>query len=283
MNNLKNILLLLLFAIGLQAQSASTMFYHMPIYYKDSGARENSSLTGVYLNWEVDLSNTFEFAADYSSLNYNFLPPFDHLDQYDFTFVYKNESLPEWNFSLGGHYIISDDALTDKSYVLFGGIGKYRFRSWDAMIDIYYSNYGDYFPSFNAIQFSPHFGLTFMFDRTQGLYLNSKAIYIMLSEPISFNKDNFFSVQETLTYFNSNLSVSVYALFGEQMFAVRQNGFLVYNVADLMKNGFGGSIAYSFSPKFFLKAGVEYDKFDEEAYGTSASSTKFLISAGFTF
>jgi hypothetical protein len=32
-----------------------------------------------------------------------------------------------------------------------------------------------------------------------------------------------------------------------------------------------------------LKAGVEYDKFDEEAYGTSASSTKFIILAGFNF
>ncbi|MDZ7767305.1 MAG: hypothetical protein U5K00_23295 [Melioribacteraceae bacterium] len=130
---------------------------------------------------------------------------------------------------------------------------------------------------------SPNFGLTFPFDRTQGIYFNSSANYIMLSEEILSDKKNYFSLRETLTYYNNNFSISAYALFGEQKFAVRQNGFLVYNVADLMKNGYGASITYSFTRNFFLKGGVEYDKFDEEAYGTSASSTKFVILAGFNF
>ena len=50
-----------------------------------------------------------------------------------------------------------------------------------------------------------------------------------------------------------------------------------------MKSGFGGYLTYSFNPIFFLKGGIEYDQFDEEAYGTSASSTKFVILAGFNF
>lgn len=280
MSKLAKILLIMIFASIVGAQSVTIMPYYLPINYKDSGVRENSSLTGVYGVFQSNLNNKFELALDYSDLNYidNF-----KIKQYDYTFAYTNESIPEWQFRAGGHYIISDDVLTDQSFVAFAGIGKYRFRSWDANVDVYYSNYDSYTPSFNAIQFSPSFGLTFMFDRTHGLYLNSTADYIMLSEPISFNKDNFFSVRETLTYFNNNLSISAYALFGEQMFSVRQNGFLVYNVSDLMKNGYGASITYSFNRNFFLKGGVEYDKFDEEAYGTSATSTKFIILAGFNF
>ena len=280
MNKLTKYFLFILFGIAISAQSATVMLYHLPINYKNSGVRENSSLTGAYGSFQADLNNRFELALDYSNLNYIF--DFT-IEQYDFTFVYNNESIPEWNFRIGGHYIISDDGLTDQSYVLYGGIGKYRFRSWDAMLNVYYSNYSDYSPTFSAIQLSPNFGLTFMFDRVQGLYLNSKVNYIMLSEPVISEEDKFLSVRETLTYFNSSFSLSVYALFGEQKFAVRQNGFLVYNVADLMKNGFGGYVTYSFTPKFSLKGGIEYDKFDEEAYGTSAESTKFVFLVGFNF
>lgn len=280
MSKLVKILLIMIFTSVVGAQSVTIMPYHLPINYKNSGVRENSSLTGVYGAFQSDLNNKFELALDYSDLNYisNF-----KIKQYDFTFAYTNESIPEWKFRAGGHYIISDDALTDQAYVVFAGVGKYRFRSWDASFDVYYSNYSDYTLSFNAIQLSPGFGLTFPFDRTQGLYINSSANYIMLSEEILSDKKNYFSLRETLTYYNNKFSISAYALFGEQKFAVRQNGFLVYNVADLMKNGYGASITYSFTRNFFLKGGIEYDKFDEEAYGTSASSTKFIILAGFNF
>ena len=280
MSKLAKILLIMIFASIVGAQSVTIMPYYLPINYKDSGVRENSSLTGVYGAFQSDLNNKFELALDYSDLNYiyNF-----KIKQYDFTFAYTNESIPEWQFRAGGHYIISDDALTDQGFVLFAGVGKYRFRSWDANVDVYYSNYDSYTPSFNAIQFSPSFGLTFPFDRTQGIYFNSSANYIMLSKEILSDKKNYFSLRETLTYYNNKFSISAYALFGEQKFAVRQKGFLVYNVSDLMKNGYGASITYSFNRNFFLKGGVEYDKFDEEAYGTSATSTKFIILAGFNF
>lgn len=280
MNKLSRIFLILVFTSIVGAQYVTIMPYHLPIIYKDSGVRENSSLTGVYGAFQSDLNNKFELAFDYSDLNYisNF-----KIKQYDFTFAYTNESIPEWKFRAGGHYIISDDALTDQAYILFAGVGKYRFRSWDANVEVYYSNYNGYTPSFNAIQFSPSFGLTFPFDKTQGLYFNSSANYIMLSKKILSDKKNYFSLQETLTYYNNKFSISAYALFGEQKFAVRQKGFLVYNVSDLMKNGYGISVTYSFTQNFFLKGGIEYDKFDEEAYGTSATSTKLIILAGFNF
>jgi len=278
MNKLLKIFLLLILIIGVKAQSVTIMTYYLPINYKDSGVRNNSSLTGIYGAFEPDLNNRFELALDYSDLNYifNF-----KIKQYDFTFAYTNESIPEWKFRLGGHYIISDDALTDQSYVLFGGVGKYKFRKWDAVFNVYFSNYTEYDPSFMAIQLSPNFGLNFSFDRTQGVYFNTQVDFIMLSEKIISDKQNYFSIKETITYYNSKISVSAYALLGEQKFAVRQYGFLVYNSADLIKAGLGGSVTYSFSRNFFLKGGVEYDKFDEEAYGTSASSTKFIILAGF--
>lgn len=281
MNNFIKYIFLLAIVLSVSAQSSFTVMpYHVPIKYNDSGVRENSSLTGIYSAWQIDFNNTFEFAVDYSDLNYMYG---FQLDQYDYTFVYNNESIPEWKFRAGAHYIVSDDGLTDKSFVIFGGIGKYRYRSWNAMINVYYSNYANYTPSLNVIQFSPNFGLNFMLDRTQGICLNSQINYIVLNDTVQSDKKNYFSLRETLTYFNSNLSISAYALFGEQKFAVRQDGFLVYNVADLMKNGLGASITYSFTQSFFLKAGVECDKFDEEAYGTSATSTKFLLLAGFNF
>lgn len=281
MNKLLKIFMLLILILEINAQSVTVMPYYLPINYKDSGVRKNSFLTGIYGAFEIDLNSSLEMAFDYSNFDYVFDAfPFK-IKQYDLTVAYTNKSIPEWLFRLGGHYIISDDVLTDQAYVLFAGVSKYRFQSWDASLDVYYSNYGDYSSKFNAIQLSPTFGLTFPFDRTQGVYFNTQVYFIRLSEKIILDKKNYFSVKETITYYNNNVSVSAYALFGEQRFAVRQNGFLVYNVADLMKTGFGGSVTYSFTPNFFLKGGVEYDKFDEEAYGTSASSTKFIILAGF--
>lgn len=281
MNKLLKIFMLLILILEINAQSVTVMPYYLPINYKDSGVRKNSFLTGIYGAFEIDLNSSLEMAFDYSNFDYVFDAfPFK-IKQYDLTVAYTNKSIPEWLFRLGGHYIVSDDVLTDQSYVLFGGVGKYKFRKWDAMFNVYFSNYSEYNPSFMAIQLSPNFGLNFSFDRTQGIYFNTQLDYIILSKKNISDKKNYFSVKETITYYNNKISVSAYVLLGEQKFAVRQNGFLVYNSADLMKTGFGGSVTYSFTPNFFLKGGVEYDNFDEEAYGTSASSTKFIILAGF--
>ncbi|MDZ7767304.1 MAG: hypothetical protein U5K00_23290 [Melioribacteraceae bacterium] len=104
MNNLVKIFLLIIIAISLQAQSSvTTMFYHLPISYKDSGVRENSSLTGVYAAWEADLNNTFEFAADYSDLNYIF--DFQTLINMILHLLTQTNSIPDWKFRAGGHYI----------------------------------------------------------------------------------------------------------------------------------------------------------------------------------
>lgn len=280
MSKLLKVISILFLTASVYAQSFTIMPYYMPINYSNSGVRENSSLTGIYTAWQMDLNHTVEFAVDYSNLQYFY--DFQ-IDQYDFTFVYTNESIPEWRFRIGAHHISSDDELTDKSFVVFGGISTYRFRSWDASVNAYYSSYSDYEPSLYTIQLSPSFGLTYSFNRLHGLHLKSEANFILLSDSIQNSKKNFFSVKETLTYYNDRLSISAYALFGKQMFSVRQDGFLVYNVADIMKTGFGASITYSFSPSFFLKAGFEHDSFNENAYGTSATSNKFLILAGFNF
>ncbi|MCF8260069.1 MAG: hypothetical protein K9J12_04790 [Melioribacteraceae bacterium] len=278
--------LMLLSGLVFSQSEILVMPYYMPIQYHDSDYRKGSYLLGIYSSLELDLDNSLEIELDYTKLSFiNNVS----LKQKDVTIAFNNLSIPDWKFRAGLHYIISDDSFTDKGFTVFGGVGTYRFNSWDAFVSVYYSDYKNYQPGINVFQVSPKFGYTFKLSRNKGIYASVTGHLINLSEELNLGGKKYNSGEINATYFEDMISLNVFFWFGEQVFAAKKDGFLLYNVNEVYKGGYGLSAQYELTSSSFIKLTYEIDNYDEiYDFGgfniqNSAKSSRAILALGITF
>ena len=77
--------------------------------------------------------------------------------------------------------------------------------------------------------------------------------------------------------------LSGYGWLGEQAFAVREAGFVVFNLAEIHKGGFGGGVRWVTTPNSALSAGYYVERFQDLGYPDTATARTFLLSFGYTF
>ncbi len=281
MKKIKLILVVLTFVSSLHSQNTFDVVpYYVPIFYSDSEFRENSFVVGSYFGYQAGINDKFEAAVDYSQLKYINDVSFD---QYDFTFIYKNFSIREWELKLGGHYIKADDAQSDGSFALIGGLHRYRFNKFRFGLDTYYSFYNNYSPELKIFQITPALRLTFAKSRLQGIYLESKVYYILLNEQLTFDSDAMLSFEQSVTYYTPKYSLKFYGWIGEQLFALRENGFVMNNVVELHKGGLGSTLTFFPSEKFSVKFGGSLEFFEDIGLTNEAKAVKLILGLGKSF
>jgi len=103
---------------------------------------------------------------------------------------------------------------------------------YDAMIyggSIHYSDS-------SVFQISPKFGFYVGDYYSYGsFYLETRGYYIRLSDDVGFGK-NFLSAEQKISYSYKNFVLSLSGWLGEQSFAVKNNGFVVYNLSEKYKS-----------------------------------------------
>lgn len=253
--------------------------------YKDYGY----STTG-YLSLGDGRENAVQLGVGYTHIKYkNGLPD---LDQTDFTAVYSNTNgiLKNHTFTVGGHYINSDDDLTDGGYTLFfDGTyfqteKSYPYASkWSAGIGAYYSRY-DNTIDFHVIQLNPH-GTVKLFSsyRRGTLYCDVTGYYIHVSDSddIGIGNSNYYSLEADLRYYYGRYDLKIGGWAGKQIFAVKKGGFVVYNLAEKYKGGVEGEIGYTFKNGLRLSLEVSVNRYSEE--GDNVTQTVGTVSLGYRF
>lgn len=264
----------------------SSVIYGTPLIYNNSSVKDNGYFTGVYFSYKtLNLLNLFETAIDHTYIKYK---DNTHLNQNDFTFAYTNYMIREIKLKVGAHYISSDDKNTDKGFVIFGEITKYRLYQWNYGLEMYFSRYKDY-PTIknkglNVYQINPKFGF-YLGNYYKGgrYYIQIKPYYIHLSEDLTGVNKNSFSTEGLLSYFIKNWTISLKGYVGDQAFPVRDGGFTVYNLSEKRKYGFGGSVKYILSRNFSLTLSAFRDYFNDIGTNKTASTTTAILILGASF
>lgn len=257
--------------------------YSYQIDYPGSSLKDNGSVTTGYLRSGDDKTYNMEFALSRTHIDYKNT---SDLDQTDVVFAYTNtgDILPNHNIRGGIHYIDSDDDLTDDGFVLFGKMIYSRETTWDAGLELDYSIYEDSSTDLRVFQVAPSMGFYLTQDPSQGvLYTESKLYYIHKNKDLAISRHNFFSFEQTLSYYQSPFDAKVSAWVGEQMFAVKNDGFVVYNLQDRYNGGIKFDAGYTIENRLRIGLVVGYDWLKHTETNDRAAQKVVSISIGAIF
>ena len=264
--------------------------YGSYINYSGSDVKDYGYSTTGYLSIGDGKVHNIQLGVGYTHIKYKQGLP--DLDQSDFTAVYSNTNgiVRNHTFTFGGHYINSDDDLTDGGYTLFfdGTYFQtekhypYAFK-WNAGIGVYYSNY-DNTIDFYVLQLNPHTTVKLFSDSQNGaLYCDVTGYYIHVDEAdkLGIGNDNYYSLDVALRYYYGNYDVKVGGWAGQQIFAVKNGGFVVYNLTEKYKGGVYGEVGYTLRNGLRVALNVSVNKYSEEGYDVTQSVG--TVSIGYRF
>ncbi|HQV30848.1 MAG TPA: hypothetical protein PKV71_03185 [Calditrichia bacterium] len=284
-----------LLATSLPAQTRVDLLpYAMHIKYNDTAYKEYGMVGGLYGYFGQGLSHTWEGDIGFTRMNFGefadtvgtrrIITTPINVDQWDATLVYSNYSILNTKLRVGTHAIVSDDTLTDKSLVLFGGVNHYRSGYYNAGVDLYHTWYDNYLPGLKVLQVTATFGFFFGNYITYGsFYAETRGHYIKHSQDVGFGETRFPSVEQSLFFYRNRLTLEAFLWSGYQAFGVMKDGFAVYNIAEKHLGGFGGSVRYNTSPKSSLKLSFSQGRFNEVGSGQISRSLSVMVLLGYTF
>lgn len=183
---------------------------------------------------------------------------------------------------LGAHLISTSDPLTDGGLILFGGASVYRVGAWSAGAEGTWSSYSDYDGGLDVVQAAPSAGFT-AYTGADGVLAGTVRGYVIhLSRDPGLGNTDFFSAEVALSYTLGAWTVSGFTWGGEQAFAVRDGGFLAFNLSELHTGGFGGGLRWVAAPRLALSAGLYVERFEDLGFAREAWARLLSFSLGFT-
>jgi hypothetical protein len=276
--------------LALAAQAQWDVLLHgSSLSYLDSQVKDKGYTAGIYGTVGADWTHFVEVGGTITNIEY--LSGYT-LEQTDLTAAYSR-FWARGSARVGGHVVSTTDPLTDGGFVLFGGASAYRVGVWSAGAEASLSNYSSYgADGLRVTQVAPSAGLT-LSDESHTRFFSGvlRAYYIGLSEDVSegtgLEGRSFLSGEVSVFLTSGPVTLSGFAWGGEQAFAVRQGGFLVFNLAELHTGGYGGGLRWVLSPRAALSGGVYIEKFDDMSLegmevGGAARVRTLAISLGFT-
>ncbi len=278
------------------SQTPSTT-YVLPYFsftnYSSTFQKEYALTSGLYGYYGYGLKHSFEGDVSYTAIHYAnltqvinnqiFSSPSFNINQADVTFIYTNYQLTNLNWRAGAHAIFSDDALTNNGFILFSGLKRYRSNYYNVAIDVYGSFYNDYSPNLKVLQVDGTFGFYFgNYFTTGSFYAETKGSYIELSENVGFGSKQFPSVKQSLFFYRKKFTLEAFLWTGFQVFAVTNNGFIVFNLAEKHLGALGGSIKYEFNNKASLKLKITHGRFKELGLDNISKSFTIALLGGYS-
>jgi tetratricopeptide (TPR) repeat protein len=213
-----------------------------PYYaYLDYGAesiKNHGQVAGLY--GYLAARNSIEGAIEWTNLRFN---DSTNLDQQDYTLVYTQLWRPKWKFRVGGHFINNNDPFSDDTWSAFFGSRYAELNKWDIGIDAYYSRYQNHPINRDIVQLTPHVGIEVRPHDCLRVRLDTRLHWINTSEEVfNVGKQDFLSLEASLRFERDPWKFALIGWTGEQVFAVRRDGFTVYNLGELHTGGYGGEV-----------------------------------------
>jgi hypothetical protein len=195
--------------------------YASYINYNNAVIKNSSIIAGLYGYYGAGLKHTIEGDVAYNRIKFDeFFYEFEGreyrtepftINQADITLIYSNYMLNNLKWRFGSHAIFNNDSLTDKSFIVFGGLQRYRPYQYNAGIDVYVSWYNNFTPAITVLQATGTFGFYFGNYFTSGnFYAETKGHYIKLSEDIGFGDKQYASVEAFLIFIKISPWADIY-------------------------------------------------------------------------
>ncbi|SNR62503.1 hypothetical protein SAMN06265340_101275 [Desulfurobacterium atlanticum] len=206
----------------------------------------------------------------------------DYIDQLDFTLLYTNTDkiLKNHIFSFGFHYILTDDKSTNNGSIFYFDGTYFKPYNWNSGLEFAVS----FYPSTKVFQFVPHLGKYF-YTKNFTYYTWVKGYYIKVGDTadFAFSKTNYFSGEFGVHFYKGNFDAGVFLWGGEQVFAVKNSGFVVYNLGDVYKGGIVFDGGYKIDKNYRVGFTASLNRFEYPDTGENAVQTSVTGYVGYTW
>ncbi len=248
--------------------------------FSSTSEKRAGGVLGVYGSYGREWRELFEVGAARTALDYRDGSSFS---QSGLVAAY-NRFGARASGRAGAHLLSSNDPITSGGVALFAGASAYRVGAWSAGADVTYSRYPNDGAGLDVWQVAPSAGWTVgNAAATRFLSAVVRGYAIALSDDMGLGARQYGSGEASLAATWRAVTVSGFGWVGRQAFAVRQGGFLVFNVAEEHTGGYGGGLRWVVTPKAALSAGAYVEQFLDPATRANASATSLTASFGFTF
>jgi hypothetical protein len=263
----------------LRAQSqVDVLLYGSSLSYS-AASREDGYSAGIYGTCGAGWSHLVEAGGTLTRIRYL---DGDRLDQANVALAY-GRFWARGSARVGAHLVESSDPLSDGGIIIFGGAGAYRPGVWSVGAEASLSHYGRYDGGLTAVQVTPAAGFTTGHADGAGLVgLVVRGYYIQLSTDAGLGDRSYLSAEAAASLTLRSVTLSGTAWVGEQAFAVRNAGFLVFNLAEVHTGGYGGGLRWVVAPRAAVSAGLYVERFSDFELGTSGSSRSLSAALGIT-
>lgn len=269
----------LAWAAPTRAQSRwDALAYGSGISYVDSRVKTGGLVAGFYGTYGTGYRHLVEVGGAWTGIDNR---DGTRLSQVDASAAYSLFG-SRASGRLGAHLISSSDPLTAGALILFGGGSVYRVGLWSAGAEVAWSSYPDYQGGLDVLQAAPSVGFTAYTDGGGLLAGTVRGYAIHLSDDPGLGDTDFFSAEAALSWTAGDWTVSGFAWGGEQAFAVRDGGFLAFNLSELHTGGFGGGVRWVVAPKAAVSAGLYVERFQDLGFAGDAWARLFSFSIGLT-
>jgi hypothetical protein len=273
------LLALLVLAGPASAQSRwDALAYGSGISYADSGVKSGGVVAGFYGTYGTGYRHLVEVGAAWTGIDNR---DGSRLSQTDASVAYSLFGARA-SGRLGAHLISTSDPLTDGGLILFGGGSVYRVGEWSAGAEAAWSSYPDYDGGLDVVQVAPSAGFTAYTGGNGVLAGTVRGYFIHLADDPGLGSTDFFSAEAALSYTVGDWTVSGFAWGGEQAFAVRDGGFLAFNLSELHTGGFGGGLRWVVTPRTAVSGGLSVERFQDLGFTGEAWARLFSLSLGLT-
>ncbi|HEC85571.1 MAG: hypothetical protein DRR19_17410 [Candidatus Parabeggiatoa sp. nov. 1] len=268
--------LLILTSTVVAQQGNELLIYYAPIDYRDSTYRDEGKITGIYGAFRPEPGYVWEGAVENINLSYQSL---DDLDQTDITLAFTRQKQNRHAYRMGFHSISTTHIETDSSVTWFAGFNRYH--PYDDLYGgtLYYTRHPD--SDRQVWQFVPKVQKYLGDIITTGTFLiEGKLNLINVLE--EGNSDTYFSAEGDITWYYRSFQLMVGAWAGEQIYAVRNDGFTVYNLPYKHTGGFKFQAGYAVTNNTSIKLGIAQELVTETD-GVKSDVTIYMLSLGYTF
>jgi hypothetical protein len=253
------------------------------VSFKDYAAdsrKDNALFRGVYADSWLTESHRLELAYDFSDIG--FRNGFQ-MQQREFTLAYTYAYSPTWRWRTGAHFLDSEDPFSDQARILFAGAKYEIFDRWDSGLQLAWSRYPHHPAEITATQLSPHWGWNFRRRHNYTWRNDLRIYYIYLNRDPGTGDRHLFSIEERLSWITERWRASIFGWYGRQSFAVRNDGFAVFNLVAIHHGGFGCEFRYALSANTTLGTRVSTEYFLDSPVGPETRSVTTMFNFGHTF
>jgi len=282
----KKIVLFLFLSLSIFADSKIAVAPYLGFASYDSNTSDKDTLIGMY-SIMIEDTYSIEFSIESRTLTYT---DTTKLKQINLATSYKAKLKNNIKLNTLFHYISSNQDQSDGTIItLFGAEKKYK-NNLELGLQASASFYNLDSLAKKIFQIKPTIEFDYGHKSSKWGALHPKISFYYIkpsAENVTTLENSYFSTELELTHINSTFINKASIWFGEQLYAVRDNGFTIYNLNELHTKGWSISSRYKIDNNLGAKLSYtneNYQTFSAATLGTKEEKmSRILLVADFSF